>query len=251
MKKYFLIIIMLVATHAFAQDMIAKVITLNYVPADTVVQLIQPMLQSGEKVSGNGQTLVVSVSPQTLTQIRSVLHQLDVPPVTFNVSIYQGDPNWLSAQNNNTVTYSTNSPSQVKQSQSVKVMSGQSAFITTDTQVPIVSAVGVGFFTGVAYQQHDVKNGMLVQPVLQGSQVKLTLKRVREQVAAAGGQQFDNQNVDTTLMVPLNKWVSLGTAEGAPESDPTATTYSAGRPFSQNSTLYVKVTLENQLPPDE
>lgn len=244
MIKAWLFGLFLFSSSVFAQDgTISKVITLNYVSADKVIQLVQPLLQPGEKISGNGQTLVVNVSPQTLTQIRTVLNQLDVAPVTFNVSIYQGDPNWLSAQNQNTVSYSTQPQSEVQRSQSVKVMSGESAFVSTDQQVPIVSSVGVGFFTGISYQQHTIKNGLLVKPVLQGSQVKLTLRRVREQQDPSSSQSFDNQNLDTTLMAPLNKWVSLGSPEGAPNSDPTATSYTTGRNFSLNATLYIKVTV--------
>ncbi|TAL63994.1 MAG: type II/III secretion system protein [Legionella sp.] len=249
MTKAWLLGFILLSSNVFAQEgNISKVINLNYVSADKVIQLVQPLLQPGEKVSGNGQTLVVNVSPQTLTQIRTVLNQLDVAPITFNVSIYQGDPNWLSAQNNNTVSYSTQPQYEVQRTQSVKVMSGESAFVSTDQQVPIVSSVGVGFFTGISYQQHNIKNGLLVKPVLQGSQVKLTIRRARDQQDPSSSQVFDNQNIDTTVMAPLNKWVSLGSAEGAPNSDPTATSYTTGRPFSQNSTLYIKVSVVSANP---
>jgi hypothetical protein len=251
-------------------------------------------LQKGEAVSGSGQTLIVKVSPQTLTQIRDILHRIDVPPVTFKVAIYQGDPNWLSAQNSNSVSYSTQPKSEQLRSQSVQVMSGESAMISTGEEVPIITSVsggnggsingaagaangGVGSgnrgagagnrganrgagagngtinpyngeYAGINYEQHNIRNGLMVWPVLKGSQVKLTVKRVREQVNAAGGQQFDNQQVETTIMAPLNKWVSLGNAEGSDHTDSKSTSYSAGRPFSQNSTLYIKVTVINANP---
>ncbi|RUR17885.1 type II/III secretion system protein [Legionella sp. km535] len=253
MMNRWLIVLFFFASNAFSQSMITKVIELNYVPADKIIQLIQPLIQTedGEKVSGSGHTLIVVVSPSTLTQIRDVLHKLDVPPVTFNISIYQGDPDWLSQQNNNDVTYSTNPQSEVQRSQSVQVMSGESAFVSTGEEVPVVSSVGVGLFTGIEYQQHNIQNGLLVQPVLQGNQVKLSVKRVREQENAAGGQQFDNQQVNTTIMAPLNKWVPLGSAEGSQNNDSSSTSYTAGRPFSQNSTLYIKVSIVNSMPAGE
>ncbi|HHF7373478.1 type II/III secretion system protein [Legionella bozemanae] len=247
MQRFCLIGLLLLASNVFSQT-ITKVIELHYVPVQKVIQLIQPLLQTGEKISGSGETLVVQVSPETLTQIRTVLHQIDVPPVTFKISIYQGDPDWLTAQNENSVSYSSKSPAEVKRSQSVNVMSGESAFVSTDEEVPIITSVGAGFFTtGITYQQHQIKNGLLVQPIMRGSKVELKLRRVREQQDPAGGQQFDNQNIDTTLMVPLNKWVSLGTAEGTGDTDSTAVSYTAGRPFSQQATLYVKVSVERDL----
>jgi hypothetical protein len=248
MLKRLIYSLVLISTIAFAQSMISKVIQLQYVQSDKVIQLIQPLLQPNEKISGSGQTIVVNVNPDTLTQIRNLIHQIDVPPVVFNVTIFQGDPEWLSAQNNNDVVYSTQPPSEVQRSQSVQVLNGESAFVSTGQEVPIVTSVGVGFFTGVDYQQHNIQNGLLVQPTLQGSQVKLMVRRVREQQNAAGGQQFDNQQIDTTIMAPLNKWVSLGTAEGVQDSDSSSTSYTAGRSFSKNSTLYIKVTVDNSMP---
>lgn len=251
MIKRWILVLLLLTSNVFADGMVTKVIQLNYLQANKVIQLLRPLISSGEQVSGSGHTLIVKVNEDTMKQIRTVLHQIDVPPVSFNIAIFQGDPDWLSPQNNNSVVYSTQSQSEVQRSQSVKVMSGESAFVSTGEEIPIVSAVGAGFFTGVAYQQRNVKNGLVVQPVLQGSQVKLTVKRVREQVNAAGGQQFDNQQINTTIMAPLNKWVSLGSAEGAQSSDTSSTSYSAGRTYSKNSTLYIKVSLVKVMPTGE
>ncbi len=251
MIRLWLIGILFLANSAFSQTLITKVIELNYIQANKVIQLIKPLLQPGEKVSGSGQTLVVKVEPETLTQIRDILHKIDVVPVTFNISIYQGDPNWLRSQQGNSVSYSTQPQYEQLRSQSVKVMSGESALISTDQQVPIISSVGAGFFTGIDYQQHNIRNGLLVMPVLKGSQVKLTLRRLREQANPAGGQQFDNQQWNTTIMAPLNKWVSLGSAEGSADTDSSATSYSAGRPFTQNSTLYIKVSVVHAVPVEE
>lgn len=243
MKRYVFIILLMMASQVFAQETITKVIQLHYINADQVTKLMRPLLKQGEQLSGSGQTLVAKVSPQTLTQIRTVLHQMDVPPVTFNVSVYQGDPQWLSSQNDNSVTYSTQSQAQMLQNQSVNVMNGSSALVTFNQEVPVVTSVGVGFYTGISYQQHQIKNGILVLPVLRGSQVELSVRRLREQADPAGGQQFDNQKVDTTLMVPLNKWVSLSTPMGAETVDNSSTSFSAGNTFATQSTLYIKVSI--------
>lgn len=135
-------------------------------------------------------------------------HGFSQAPVTFNISIHQDTPQWLNKQNNNSVIYSTRSSSQMLQNQSVKVLSGRSALVTLDQEVPIVSSLGIGFFAGITYQQHLIKNGILVHPVLRGSQVELSIQRMRERANPAGGQQFDNQKIKTTLMIPLNQWVS-------------------------------------------
>lgn len=243
MKRIVLMSLLLIAGNLYAETMITKVMQLHYIPAAQVIKLMEPLMQSGEQLSGSGQTLVAKVNPETLTQIRTVLHQIDVPPVTFNVSIYQGDPQWLSTQNNNSVTYSTQSQAQMLQNQSVTVMSGNSALVSMNQEVPIVTSVGAGFYAGITYQQHQIKNGILVHPVLKGSQVELSVRRLREQANPAGGQQFDNQKIETTVMVPLNKWVSLGTPMGAQPVDNSSTSFSAGNTFAQQATLYIKVSI--------
>lgn len=246
MKRLCLIGLFFFASNVFSQGLITKVIELHYIPAAQAIKLMQPLMQADETISGSGQTLITKVSPQTLTQIRTVLHQVDVPPVTFNVSVYQGDPQWLSSQNDNSVNNSTQTQSQMLQNQSVQVMNGNSALVTMNQEVPIVTSVGAGYFAGISYQQHQIKNGILVHPVLHGTQVELTVRRLREQANPAGGQQFDNQKMETTVMVPLNKWVSLGSPEGAQQTDNSSTYYTAGNTFNQQSTLYIKVTIVGQ-----
>lgn len=247
MMKKWILILLFISLPIYADPIMTKVIQLNYLQADNVIQLIQPLLSSNEKVTGSGQTLIVQVSPKTLTKIREVLHLLDAPPVTFDVSVYQGDPNWLSSQNQNSVTYSTQPRSDQQRSQSVKVMSGESAYIATGQEVPIVTAVGVGWQTGISYQQRNIKNGLLVAPVLRGSQVELTLTKVREQMSPSSSQEINNQQLHTTLMIPLNKWVSLGSAEGATKPQSNSVVYTAGQPFTRSSTLYIKVSVVNAI----
>ncbi|MFJ1268990.1 type II/III secretion system protein [Legionella lytica] len=249
MKRLWLIGLFFFVNNVFAQELITKVIQLQYIPAEKVIKLMEPLMPEGQALSGTGQTLVTKVDAKTLTQLRTILHQIDVPPVTFNVFVYQGDPQWLSAQNDNSVTYSTQTQSQMLQSQSVRVMNGESALVTMNQEVPIVTSVGAGFYgSGVSYEQHQIKNGILVQPVLRGSQVELSVRRLREQMNPAGGQQFDNQKIDTKLMIPLNKWVSLGSPEGAQQTDNSSRSFSAGNTFAQQSALYIKVTIMGQNP---
>lgn len=227
---------------------ISKVIELHYQNANTVIKLITPLLGPGDRVSGDGQTLVVNVSPDTLTKIRAVLHRLDTPPVTFKVSVYQGDPDWLATRKRSNRIISTNSTVEQQRYQSVQVTNGESAVISTGTNQPEVSSVGIGLWTGVNYNRRVVQNGLLVEPVLQGARVKLTLRRLREQNSLADNQSYDEQRVSTTLTVPLDQWVSLATAQGAPAAPSTTRVYRAGYTYGQNSTLFIKVGIVKQQP---
>ncbi|KTD17496.1 type II/III secretion system protein [Legionella jordanis] len=237
-------IILLFSNAAWADELITKVIDLHYQNADAVIKLLQPLLQTNEQITGSGQTLIVKVQPNTLTQIRDILHKIDQPPVTFQITVYQGDPDWLSTANSDSIVISTSSASQQKRRQSIEVMNGESAFVSTGEDQPVISSVGVGWLsTGVSYNRRLVQNGLLVEPQLQGQKVKLTVRRIREQDSNASNQQFDQQQVVTTVLIPLNEWVSLGSAEGDAPADADTTVYRAGNQYTQNSTLYIKVNI--------
>lgn len=242
MRK-FLLLLWFVSSCTFASQMITKVINLTYQQAQTIIQLVNPILQPGEQITGTGQTLIVKVSPETLTQLRVIIHKLDQPPITLQINIYQGDPNWLNNQSDVNMSISTQSRARQKRSQSVTVMNGESAFVSTGDNQPVVSNVGIGFFgAGVSYQRHLVQNGLLVEPTLQGQQVKLVIRRVRQQNSPASDQAFNEQQVNTTVLVPLNQWVPLASAEGAqPDINPNTRSIHAGPQFSHNSTLYIRV----------
>lgn len=241
MKKWILGLLFL-AANVWAQPQVTKVVDLHYLPADQVMELIRPLLHEGEQISGSGQTLILKVNPQTLTDIRSILHKIDVPPVTFNVTVYQGPPNWLTTKGTQ-VVYSTQPQSQSPPSQSVTVMNGQTAMVSMDNQLPIVRAIGYGFYPGVVYEQYHVQTALLIRPILQGSQVRLMVQRIRQQQNVPGSQQFGEQQIDTTIMAPINEWISLGTTNGTDNLNQSSTVYSTRKSFIKNSTLYIKVSI--------
>lgn len=231
---------------AFSQPespLITKVIELHYIKADQLSPQLNMFLLPGEKIAISGNSLMVSVSPDTLTKLRTFIQKLDVPPVVFNVSIYQGSDDWLSNQDNNDAVYGTSSQNESGNAQSVRVLSGESAFISTGTERPVISSVSGGFWRGVSYAPKTETQGFYVLPVLQGEQVKVTLRRVRQQENQVNNQASEDQYVDTTTMVPLGKWTKLGSAgQSDTITQPDSTTYSAGGSFTNQATLYIRIS---------
>lgn len=227
-----------------SQPLLARVIDLHYVKAETLIPQLTIFLQPGERVGGTGNSLLLSVSPETLTQIRPIIHKLDSPPVVFNISIQQGDPDSLNEQNTSEVVYSVSSRNQSSNAQSVSVMSGKSAYISMGSDRPVISSVSGGWEPGISYQQKEEKQGFYIRPVLQGSQVKINIQRTRDQANPVNDQASQNQTVETTTMIPLNKWVKLGaTGQGSANSQPSSTTYSAGNSYTNETTLYIRISV--------
>ena len=244
MKKW-VIVLWLFAHSVFAGELITKVIELHYQNAASMIDLIDPILQKGEAISGSGQTLILKVQPQTLTQIRTILHKVDVPPVTFEISIYQGNPDWLATQNSNSEVISTGAPPTQPLYQSVTVNNGESAFVTTNLDQPVVSSAGTDLLTGpsVSYQRKVSRVGFYIEPTMQGKQVRLSIKRVRQQNAPSYGQEFLGQETKTVIMTPVDKWVAVSSAEGGPPAKKNSNVIHAGSQFQTTATIYVKVNV--------
>lgn len=229
---------------AFAADLITKVIPLSYINANTAEQALKPLLKQGETISASGDQLIVNVSAQTLSTVDTVLQGLDVAPVTFNVYVHQDQANWLDQDNSDNISYGTTSQNTSADSQYVQVMSGSSAFIAMGSNVPVVSSVSGGIWNpGVSYQREQVNQGILVEPKLQGDQVRLKIRRMNNQVDNSNAQQINNQNVDTTTMISLNQWVKLGSTGQADNSSEDSVSYNAGANYQQKGTLYIKVSV--------
>lgn len=169
--------------------------------------------------------------------------------MTFEVSVHQGSADWLNTQPGQfSRSISTQSQESQKRNQSVKVMNGESAFVSTGTDVPVVTSAGVGWWTaGVSYEQRPVRQGFVVEPSMQGEKVKLKISKTRDQQSLTQSQQFDTQSSATTLVVPLNTWVAISSAEGSSPDDNNdgefSQSFSTGNQYDQNSTLYVKVNI--------
>lgn len=232
------------AVTAFASDPITEVIPVTYLSTGDAVQALRPLLKEGESVTPSGHQLILTASPETLLTVKNVLHQIDLAPATFAVLVHQDQANWLSQQANNDVTYSTDSEINEGDSQSIQVSSGESAFISTGSNVPVLSSAGAGLWgPGVNYQREQISQGILFSPELQGQRVKLKMRRVNAQMDQVNNQNINQQQLNTTTLIPLNQWVKLGSAGQAdtPSDDSDEVTYSAGAKLQEKATLYIKV----------
>lgn len=231
------------------QSMVTKVIPVHYIQADALAKQLQPLLAKGESITSTGTSLIVNVSQDTMTRIRPVIHDLDVPPVVFDISIHQGADNWLDQANDSVQSYSASSNRQASNSQSVSVMSGQSAFVSMGSDRPVITGVSAGWVTGVSYQQKTETQGFYILPVLQGSRVKITIRRMRNETDETDTQQSGNQYVETTTMVPLNSWSKLGSpaqANNINNQSAGAVSYSANNSYNNQAVLFIKVNVSRQ-----
>lgn len=228
---------------AFSNSSIVKVIDLHYQQADAMIPVLQPLLLQGETITGQGQQLVVSVSPETLTKCRLIIHDMDQPPVVFNVRIHQGNPDWISADESNDDVYGAASERTAGDTQSIQVMNGAAAFVATGANRPVLSSVSGGWWRGVSYGRDQTQEGLYIQPILQGDRVKITVHRVRQRANPMNGDADQTGALDTVTLIPLDRWTFLGSSatidNGASAED--SDTYGSGDSFANTAGLFITI----------
>lgn len=248
-----LISICLIACPVVAQSL--EVIDLKYRTAAEVIPVLQPLIEQGGALTGQDYKLFVRTSPSNLRQLRAALEQIDRKPNQLLVSVRRSTEQEMqreraqvsgtvSNRGANVAVRATDSNARESGSgiASVQVIEGNSALISSGSDVPIVTSVIAGAgrrpFAGATTSYRNVSSGFLVTPRVNGTQVVLDIEQQDERVANGSIQ---TQRLTTQVSGPLGEWIRLG---GVDES---ATTQSRGILSRQYSTqsdareIWVKV----------
>ncbi|QDP73451.1 hypothetical protein FOG18_13200 [Legionella israelensis] len=244
MKKWILFPLFLLCFSASSANTIAKVIDVKHVDAKLLQQTLLPILKKGDSISVFENKLVVNVSPETLTQIRAIIHELDKPKPVLLVSIHQGSDNWLNDGYQPADIYSTSSNHAVKDNQSIQILNGTKAFVSTGRNFPVLQQAGTDLFLGVSYQRMISDKGFFISPVLEGNKIRLTIQRFYDEQSMTDAQSVKQSGFKTTTIIPLNQWVKLSeTSASSPTNNNNAYSFHAGEKFEQQGSLYIKIQL--------
>lgn len=243
-----MVFILATFSNVFAADSIVKVIKLHYKTASEVIPLLKPVLREGDKISGQNSSIVINTTPDNLTRIRYLIHKIDVPPIMYLIAIRQGNAHGNTSNLGDVIEYNTQSNAEQLRNQTIKVLDGETAFINTGKQVPVIESAGIGWWNaGVTYQRKNISQGFWIEPHQQGSQVLLKIYRKREQANRQKNQTINYQTAMTTMRVPVNQWIELGSSRssGMP-SDNNTIVYQTGNQYNQTANLYIKVSILKQ-----
>jgi hypothetical protein len=235
------------------------VIELRHRTAQEVIPVVEPLLRSGDAVTGNDYKLFVRTDAATLKQIRGVVEQLDRKPRQFWVSVRRASRGTIEreaasvsagvdrrgGQASVLATESERSRDDGAES-GVQVMEGSSAFIGTGQSVPMVTVVAGGGrhgWAGVATQHRQLQSGVMVTPRVSGESVTLDIEQQHERSDPnAGG--IRTQSVTTQVRGALNEWIALA---GVNESSSSTRSGVFDRRYStSNDSLSVWVKVEER-----
>lgn len=226
-----------------------EVIELKNRPAEEILPIIKPMLDSDGAISGSGFQLIIRTSADNLAQISAIIQKIDTAPRQLLISVFQGSQRELEAVSRNIhihyqdkyfhadagqpgkpsgtriqagsgglsaggfiqQTQSHNSDMPIQQ---LRILEGSSGYIETGQSIP--------YFSGRVYGQSgraiveaetdykDIHTGFYVQPRLNDKQVILAISPYRESLSKRGAGIIDTQAASTTVTGAVGQWLEIG-----------------------------------------
>jgi hypothetical protein len=212
----------LIACPVRAQSL--EVIDLRHRTAAEVIPVLQPLLEQGGALSGQDYKLFVRTSPANLRQLREALAQIDRRPNQLLVSVRRSAQQEIErerAQVSGAVSnrgaavsvQATDSNARDRHDgvASVQVIEGSSAFISSGSDVPIVTAVaargGRRPFAAAVTEYRNLSSGFTVTPRVNGTHVVLDIEQQDERVVNGSIQ---SQHLTTQASGTLGEWIPLG-----------------------------------------
>ena len=235
--------------HVFAQTGTLEVITLKYRTAEQVMPLLRPMLDKSGTMTGMQNQLIVRTSLANLNDLKKILATIDAMPRRLLITVRQdaavdreradaqvagriatgsgsivigsggsgGSDSGLRARIDNTRSLNDD-----RNTQTIQVLEGNSAFITFGQSVPvpqrqvtrtIVNGQIVDRVSS-ATEYRDAQTGFQVLPRLNGDRVLLEISPQRDTFASPEQNlqpgSVNTQRAATTVSGRLGEWIELG-----------------------------------------
>jgi hypothetical protein len=258
---------------ALAETETLEVITLNHQPAETLIPLIEPLVGDTGVVTGRNNQLILRTTPDRLTQIRTLLKQLDTPRQRLLISVQQI---YEDQDQQQTVSVSKNvslgsDPSVIDNKQQrvdvelekrtaqrgdnlhqqIQVLNGSEAFLQVGETIPYAEQVAIDnpvysnsnghYSNNYAIGSKPVTSGFYVRPQVHGDWVTLEIAPHRAQESAQAGGRITKQQVATTVTGRLGEWLEVSKLDVQNQRNDQAIVRSTQRIDQTNRRILVKI----------
>ena len=262
-RRLFLLIFPLLLMSAASAESLS-IIELRNRPAAEVVPIIEPMLGANDAISGEGYTIFLRSSPETLARVRGMVDVLDVAAKVLQVSVFQGSEQDLGRLGisasvqiergnasveiggdtgnddaaGGSVTYSTSDGSASVSGvgtqtrlrdnpvHQLRVTEGTEAYIETGERIPYFYGTRVGpWAVSSGVEYRDAVTGFYVLPRIRGDNVVLEVSPFKSSRTDSTGNGIDTQSAMTTVTGRVGEWLLIGgVAERVEQTDNTTGT---------------------------
>jgi type II secretory pathway component GspD/PulD (secretin) len=230
-------------------------VTLKHRNAESLIPLLQPVLDEGVRISGQGATLIVNSKSWQLEELRPLIEQLDTPLQSLMISVIQGGDDKHSALHGDVSgtlerpgvrVYGTEKKERSAVSQQLRVLEGEWATISAGESVPVAKQTTSQSLHGTITQQSieykEVESGFEVRPRISGNMVTLEVRPFRAKRAAGSGGIIEQQQINTTVSGRLGEWISIGGIEQQQQQSGVGTIYANKK--KRSATHNVKLRVE-------
>lgn len=232
-KIIFLLLSLLIGTSSIANDLVMKVIPLNYRQAEEVQAILAPLLENSERVIANRSTLIIKATPARQEELKTLITQLDRRLTNLLITVIQSNTktahalnysikNRIHLQGGNTGGVSiktqghfgnTENLNDSESRQQIQTLDGKIAYIKTGEVHPInnisihQSEYGHPIVSSNT-QFIEATTGFLVTPRLSRDQVTLEISPWSDKIKNNG--TLSTQSGHTTIRTTLGQWVEIG-----------------------------------------
>ena len=261
-----------------------EIIDLKNRPAEEILPIVKPMLDSDGAISGSGFQLIIRTSPENLSQIKRLINQIDSSPNQLLISVFQGSQRELEESSQQIHAHyqdgkihadvgqpsqssgtrietrsggltvggsiqSTRSKTSDHPIQQLRILEGSAGYIETGQSIP--------YFSGRVYRQHghaivetgtdykDINTGFYVRPRLNGKRVILEINPYKESLNRSGAGIINTQSASTTVQGLVGQWMEIGGIENQSRSSGSSIGRRHETRERQSSRLWIKAELVN------
>ncbi len=208
---------------------VQSIIKLKQRPAESIQQLVEPLLEPSERVIANGDSIILKVKPRNLESITQLIKKLDRPIRQFVIQVMQSrvqSADQLNAELEGRLAYPPSAYLRGKfgntrglaDQQTLRTLEGEPAFIKIGEQRPFYQIR----FWPYAYEPSaysidtqwlDISSGFAVTPRSSGDKILLEINPWSNRFT--NNQSIATQQAATTLIIPPGKWVAIGDIRSA------------------------------------
>jgi low affinity Fe/Cu permease len=263
MRSIFIVVLLLTV---FWQNINATEITtiqLQHRLSEEVVSLVRPLLQPNERIVANSNGLILMAKPQRITEIRSLIEQLDRRSKQFVISVVQSEQ--LTAEELNAqvdieahvpldkldnwqgrISGSLNrshDDHSIRVRQKLKVLEGHSGIIEVGEEHPVSVTERDGYYSSTRrFNYKKATTGFQVIPRMLGNcRIRLQISpwSIRVTSREYGGHTV--QSAETTLEVKLGEWFELGAHHQKQDQQRTELLRNQSRRQVQDAQIFLKI----------
>lgn len=210
-----------------------EIIPLTHGLAESLVPVVQPMLQETERVSAYGSQLIIRAEPERIAEIRALVKNLDTKPSRLRISVASSgetagetDGYRLGGRIGNRSgglvigdSREGNSARIIRREtrgtsdgvRQVTANEGYPVYIQSGQSLPMTTRSTDAYGRIVEQTQyHDVTQGFYATVRLSGDMATISLSANNDRVNANNDQRIDVQHTNTQVSTRLGEWVTVG-----------------------------------------